>query len=97
MQKADVENPVLFVQNGIGHMDSVKNTELPHVAFATVEHGARRVDDRTVSHNGVGMLTIATAVVMRQSIRLNWTGTFRHISSKLSFGCGTYTSAKSTD
>lgn len=61
MQKAQVENPVLFIQNGIGHMELVKNVELPHVAFATVEHGARRVDDRTVSHNGVGMITIATA------------------------------------
>ena len=61
MQEAHVENPVLFIQNGIGHMELVKNVELPHVAFATVEHGARRVDDRTVSHNGVGMITIATA------------------------------------
>ena len=32
---------------------------LPHISFATVEHGARRLDDRTVSHNGIGMLTIA--------------------------------------
>lgn len=61
MQQARVENPVLFVQNGIGHMALVMNTALPHVAFATVEHGARRVDDRTVSHNGIGMLTIAMA------------------------------------
>ena len=59
MQEADVNNPVLFVQNGIGHLELVKNTDLPHVAFATVEHGARRVDDRTVSHNGIGMVTIA--------------------------------------
>lgn len=61
MQQARIENPVLFVQNGIGHMALVTNTVLPHVAFATVEHGARRVDDRTVSHNGIGMLTIAPA------------------------------------
>ena len=61
MQQERVENPVLFVQNGIGHMALVTNTALPHVAFATVEHGARRVDDRTVSHNGIGMLTLAPA------------------------------------
>ena len=42
MRKARVENPVLFVQNGIGHMALVTNTSLPHVAFATVEHGARQ-------------------------------------------------------
>jgi 2-dehydropantoate 2-reductase len=61
MQQSGVKNSVLFVQNGIGHMELVNNTAMPHVAFATVEHGARRVDDRTVSHNGIGMLTIATA------------------------------------
>ncbi|NYF24131.1 ketopantoate reductase family protein [Sporosarcina sp. JAI121] len=61
MQKAHVHNPVLFVQNGIGHVELIKNTELPHVAFATVEQGAGRMDDRTVSHNGIGMLTIAAA------------------------------------
>ncbi|WP_318616053.1 2-dehydropantoate 2-reductase [Sporosarcina sp. YIM B06819] len=61
MQQARIENPVLFVQNGVGHMELVADVPLPHVAFATVEHGARRADDRTVSHNGVGMLTIAVA------------------------------------
>jgi 2-dehydropantoate 2-reductase len=60
IRMAKLINPVLFVQNGIGHMELVKDTELPHIAFATVEQGAGRVDDRTVSHNGVGMLTIAT-------------------------------------
>jgi len=61
MQETHITNPVLFIQNGIGHLELVKNSELPHVAFATVEHGARRVDDRTVSHNGCGVITIATA------------------------------------
>ena len=37
----------------------MKKTDLPYVAFATVEHGARRVDDRTVSHNGIGKLVYA--------------------------------------
>ena len=92
-----MNNPVLFVQNGIGHMELVKNTEFPHVAFATVEHGARRIDDRTVSHNGIGMMTIATARGDRQCIRFNRTGTFGHISCKSSFGCGTDSDAKSAD
>ena len=61
MQEAQSRQSCLFVQNGIGHMELVKNVALPHVAFATVEHGARGVDDRTVSHNGIGMITIATA------------------------------------
>ncbi|CAM3087080.1 2-dehydropantoate 2-reductase [Filibacter tadaridae] len=59
MQKENVVQPILFVQNGIGHLELVGATSLPNVSFATVEHGAGRKDDRTVAHNGVGMLTIA--------------------------------------
>lgn len=54
----DVKAPLLFIQNGIGHLTAVKETDFPHIAFATVEHGALRIDNRTVSHNGVGALTI---------------------------------------
>ena len=60
MKIVDVRNPVLFVQNGIGHIDLAYETDIPHISFATVEHGAQRLDDRTVSHNGTGMLTIAS-------------------------------------
>lgn len=66
LQRGEVKNPILFVQNGIGHMTLVEKTDLPHIAFATVEHGALRVDDRTVSHNGIGMLTIAPTKGDRQ-------------------------------
>ncbi|MFC5588530.1 2-dehydropantoate 2-reductase [Sporosarcina soli] len=59
MQQAKVNPPVLFVQNGIGHLELVERSALRHVVFATVEHGAGRCDDRTVSHNGVGNLTRA--------------------------------------
>ncbi|MCG7334156.1 2-dehydropantoate 2-reductase [Sporosarcina sp. ACRSM] len=59
MQQAEVNPPVLFVQNGIGHLELVERSSLQHVAFATVEHGAGRRDDRTFSHNGVGNLTRA--------------------------------------
>ncbi|MFS0574356.1 2-dehydropantoate 2-reductase [Sporosarcina sp. 179-K 3D1 HS] len=59
MESAQVTGPVLFIQNGIAHLEIAYNTKWPHIAFATVEHGARRLDDRTVSHNGVGPMTIA--------------------------------------
>lgn len=58
----EVKTPLLFIQNGIGHLDIVKAIEFPHTAFATVEHGALRKDDRTVSHNGVGMLMVGEGV-----------------------------------
>lgn len=59
LREANVRNPMLFIQNGIAHMDLSYATDLPDIAFATVEHGALRIDGRTVSHNGIGMLTIA--------------------------------------
>ena len=58
----EIKTPLLFVQNGIGHLEIVKATDFPHIAFATVEHGALRRDDRTVNHNGVGMLIIGEGV-----------------------------------
>jgi len=55
-----LENAVMFVQNGYGHFEYVRKTEMPNVFFATVEHGAGRLDERTVSHNGVGAWKIAS-------------------------------------
>ena len=61
MERAGLNNPVLFVQNGIGHLALVNDATLSDVAFATVEHGAQRIDGCTVKHNGIGMLTVASA------------------------------------
>lgn len=61
MSTHGMNNPLLFVQNGIGHLALALETDLPDLAFATVEHGAFRTDDRTVRHNGVGDLTIGVA------------------------------------
>ncbi|MCM3710032.1 2-dehydropantoate 2-reductase [Sporosarcina luteola] len=55
----NVKNPVMFVQNGYGHFDFIRGTSMPNVFFAAVEHGAGRLDDRTVSHNGIGTINIA--------------------------------------
>lgn len=53
------ETPLCFIQNGMGHLELL-NT-LPHktIFVATVEHGAKRMDDRTVSHNGIGQTNLA--------------------------------------
>ncbi|MDS9470487.1 ketopantoate reductase family protein [Sporosarcina pasteurii] len=57
-REKEIRTPLLFIQNGIGHLNLVEECEFPHVAFATVEHGALKSDHRTVHHNGVGNLTI---------------------------------------
>lgn len=58
LEEAGVTESLMFIQNGIGHIALANATHSPNLAFATVEHGALRTDDRTVRHNGIGMLTI---------------------------------------
>lgn len=53
-----IKEPMMFVQNGIGHVALANGTDSSDIAYATVEHGAHKTDDRTVRHNGVGVLTI---------------------------------------
>lgn len=56
-----IEQPILFVQNGIGHYHLALATKFPAVGFGSIEHGALKMDDCTVSHNGVGYLTVGMA------------------------------------
>jgi len=58
LENAGREESLMFIQNGIGHIAHASATQSSNLAFATVEHGALRTDDRTVVHNGIGMLTI---------------------------------------
>jgi 2-dehydropantoate 2-reductase len=58
LDSSKIKNPMLFIQNGLDHYCLANATSIPHLAFATVEHGARRLDDNTVQHNGVGLVTI---------------------------------------
>ena len=53
-----IKNPMLFIQNGLDHFSMANATSIPNLAFATVEHGARRIADNAVQHNGVGLVTI---------------------------------------
>lgn len=58
LDSLEIKNPMLFIQNGLDHFEMANATSIPNLAFATVEHGARRLDDKTVQHNGVGLVTI---------------------------------------
>lgn len=50
--------PLLFVQNGLAHVDFIERLPLRHIAFASVEHGALQINDHTVAHRGIGNLMI---------------------------------------
>ena len=59
-----LENQVLpehlmFIQNGLRHYELGLSTSIPSVAAASLTHGAGKRDDRTVIHNGVGVMSIA--------------------------------------
>jgi len=58
LEETGVAESLMFIQNGIGHIELANAAHSPNIAFATVEHGALRTDDRTVVHNGIGMITI---------------------------------------
>lgn len=51
--------PLLFIQNGMGHLDFFE--KLPHqtVLVGTVEHGAKRETLNKVNHTGIGVTNIA--------------------------------------
>lgn len=54
-----IHTPLIFLQNGLGHLEVLE--KLPHsqVFVATVEHGASKVTEQCVKHNGVGQTNIA--------------------------------------
>ncbi|XXM73425.1 ketopantoate reductase family protein [Lysinibacillus sphaericus] len=59
LSNSEAKVPLLFLQNGIGHMERVKN--LPHETLlaGSVEHGALKENDHLVVHTGKGRTNIA--------------------------------------
>ncbi|PKR86956.1 2-dehydropantoate 2-reductase [Heyndrickxia camelliae] len=51
--------PLLFLQNGMGHIEILKDLNSKTILVGTVEHGALKVNDYTVKHNGIGQTNIA--------------------------------------
>lgn len=70
---AEPEN-LLFLQNGMGHLEKLQSLAVPNLFVGTIEHGALRENSYTVSHNGFGVTNIA--VFRGESNQL-----FRFISS----------------
>ncbi|GGD19120.1 ketopantoate reductase family protein [Pontibacillus salipaludis] len=64
VKKNDISTPLLFLQNGMGHIDCLDEMA-NSTAVGIVEHGARKLSDRTVAHTGVGVTRIA-GITMKQ-------------------------------
>jgi 2-dehydropantoate 2-reductase len=51
--------PLLFVQNGMGHLSLLKKINARSLFIGSVEHGALRENNHTVSHTGIGVTKLA--------------------------------------
>lgn len=52
-------HPILFLQNGMGHLKWIADLQLHSVLVGTVEHGAFRKNEHTVIHTGRGITKLA--------------------------------------
>lgn len=55
----NVKVPVVFLQNGMGHVDQLYKLKNP-VMLGVVEHGAKKLGDNLVSHTGHGCIKLAS-------------------------------------
>ncbi|MFB1081207.1 ketopantoate reductase family protein [Jeotgalibacillus sp. JSM ZJ347] len=51
--------PLIFLQNGMSHLEQLSQLSHQHMFVSTVEHGAKKLNACTVQHNGVGWWRIA--------------------------------------
>lgn len=50
---------IVFIQNGMGHLDYIENLTTPNIVLGVVEHGALKVDGGKVIHTGIGKTKVA--------------------------------------
>lgn len=51
--------PLLFIQNGLSHLEWLERSIQNEIYIATIEHGAMKKDATTVLHTGVGLTKVA--------------------------------------
>lgn len=50
------QNPIVFLQNGMLHLQFIKNMPHSDIAAGSVEHGALKVSDNAIKHTGNGVI-----------------------------------------
>ncbi|WP_188454494.1 2-dehydropantoate 2-reductase [Virgibacillus oceani] len=58
IHKSDQRMPVVFLQNGMGHVDYLKHFNQP-IFVGAVEHGALKLSDHAILHTGKGVIKLA--------------------------------------
>jgi 2-dehydropantoate 2-reductase len=59
LNEVSEETKLVFVQNGMLHMEWLKQFKHSHSYIGTIEHGAMKQDSTTVLHKGFGVLNLA--------------------------------------
>ncbi|MDZ5711558.1 ketopantoate reductase family protein [Jeotgalibacillus haloalkalitolerans] len=59
IQRIPEHVPVIFLQNGMSHLELLSTLPHQHIFVSTVEHGAKKLNAYSVQHNGVGWWRIA--------------------------------------
>lgn len=57
LTSVDENTPIVFTQNGMGHIEQIRDLPNP-IYIGIVEHGANRINDVTVNHLGQGKIKI---------------------------------------
>jgi 2-dehydropantoate 2-reductase len=59
-KNAEEKIDLLFLQNGMGHINKIRHLPQKNISLGVVEHGALKKDDTTVVHTGVGKTVISS-------------------------------------
>jgi 2-dehydropantoate 2-reductase len=69
LKKFDKNVPILFLQNGMGHLHMIDQLEQECVLVGTVDHGALKLSGNQVDHRGIGKIRIAQ---WKRSVSNEW-------------------------
>jgi 2-dehydropantoate 2-reductase len=59
LYRVSTSTPLLFLQNGMGHIKMMQSLPHEHLFVGVVEHGALKRNENTVVHSGVGITKIS--------------------------------------
>ncbi|MEW9501403.1 ketopantoate reductase family protein [Jeotgalibacillus marinus] len=59
IESISYHTPIIFTQNGMGHLEFMESLPHSQLFVSTVEHGASKESSTTVHHNGIGRWQIA--------------------------------------
>jgi 2-dehydropantoate 2-reductase len=54
-----LNNPLIFLQNGMLHLEAIQKLPQPNIAAGSVEHGVIKLNDREIRHTGEGVYKFA--------------------------------------